>query len=605
MNIADWDWTGHVSEEDDQNDDGNKPFASQQSGIVFVIDCSPSMFVKSEDDEENHFTKCVRCIQQVCQKKVLSNDKDLQAVVMFGVGQMSSGDNKAIHIYQTLGQLNIQRITDLESVKEDTVKFESDYGHSDNFDMSDVLWTCSNVFANCNKTLGEKKVLLFTNNDDPHKGNASLQRKAIAKATDLKAMGIELELLALRSKSEGKIFNMESFYKDVLSVSGQYDARSYAEPSDKFEALLIRVHKKEHKRRALGRIPFKLNNSIEMSVGIYSLCRRTALPPSVKIHSATNSEVRTQTRVFNATSGEDVMPQDILSYQEYAGKRICLEPHEVTTLKSFDMQGLKLIGFKNRSDAKLYQHVKPSHFLYPDETSVKGSTGLFTAMLSRCAARDMVAVCWYVPRSNSTIELVHLLPQLEERDSQNVQITPPGFHVIFCPFKEDVREISTGDDMPSATPDQVEKCAAVIKKLSFPYNPSMFDNPALQKFYSNLEAMALSKDEPDDITDYSTPVVKKMEKKASAEMEDFMSSIFPDGVASTTAPKRSAGGSAGASKRPKVEAADHDVKSLATSGELKRLTVADLKNILKKERIRTSATKKQDLIAAISSHFGV
>ena len=61
----------------------------------------------------------------------------------------------------------------------------------------------------------------------------------------------------------------------------------------------------------------------------------------------------------------------------------------------------------------------------------------------------MVAVCWYTPRSNSTLEMVYLLPQLEQRDSNNAQITPPGFHVIFSPFKEDIRKISTEEDTPT------------------------------------------------------------------------------------------------------------------------------------------------------------
>lgn len=55
----------------------------------------------------------------------------------------------------------------------------------------------------------------------------------------------------------------------------------------------------------------------------------------------------------------------------------------------------------------------------------------------------------------------------------------------------------------TANTDQVEKCKALIEKLSFPYQTSMFENPSLQKFYSNLEAMALSKDEPEEVTDYT------------------------------------------------------------------------------------------------------
>lgn len=80
---------------------------------------------------------------------------------------------------------------------------------------------------------------------------------------------------------------------------------------------------------------------------------------------------------------------------------------------------------------------------------VKGSGRLFSALLSRCHTRKMAPVCWYRPRSNSALELVYLLPQLEQRDERNQQTVPPGFHVIFAPFKEDMRELDVLEGSPS------------------------------------------------------------------------------------------------------------------------------------------------------------
>ena len=73
----------------------------------------------------------------------------------------------------------------------------------------------------------------------------------------------------------------------------------------------------------------------------YCLARKATIPTSVKIHQASNSEIRTQTKVINAATGDDVMHQDIQQYQEYAGRRILLEPDEVNMLKQFDMSGKK------------------------------------------------------------------------------------------------------------------------------------------------------------------------------------------------------------------------------------------------------------------------
>lgn len=48
-----------------------------------------------------------------------------------------------------------------------------------------------------------------------------------------------------------------------------------------------------------------------------------------------------------------------------------------------------------------------------------------------------------------------------------------------------------------------------------------------------------------------------------------------------------------------------DVKKEAEEGRLGKLTVAVLKEIVKKEKITASGTKKADLIDAINDHFGV
>ena len=52
-----------------------------------------------------------------------------------------------------------------------------------------------------------------------------------------------------------------------------------------------------------------------------------------------------------------------------------------------------------------------------------------------------------------------------------------------------------------ANEDQVEKAKQIIKSLKFPFSSDSFENPALQKHYANVEAIALDKDETDDIED--------------------------------------------------------------------------------------------------------
>ena len=59
--------------------------------------------------------------------------------------------------------------------------------------------------------LGYKRVMLFTNNDNPHSDNAALQRQAKTKAGDLHETGIDLELMHMQKP--GEVFDASVFYK--------------------------------------------------------------------------------------------------------------------------------------------------------------------------------------------------------------------------------------------------------------------------------------------------------------------------------------------------------------------------------------------------------
>ena len=49
-------------------------------------------------------------------------------------------------------------------------------------------------------------------------------------------------------------------------------------------------------------------------------------------------------------------------------------------------------------------------------------------------------LCEIVPRVNTPPRLVALCPQFEEADNK-IQTLPPGFHVFYLPFADDIRQI--------------------------------------------------------------------------------------------------------------------------------------------------------------------
>ena len=86
-------------------------------------------------------------------------------------------------------------------------------------------------------------------------------------------------------------------------------------------------------------------------------------------------------------------------------------------------------------------------------------------------------------------------------DDNQVQVSPPGFHVIFLPFAEDVRKLQLPEleeedkgelllcvcvclcvfngvfSLPSANNEQIDKAKEIVKKLMFKFRSESFENP--------------------------------------------------------------------------------------------------------------------------------
>ena len=63
-------------------------------------------------------------------------------------------------------------------------------------------------------------------------------------------------------------------------------------------------------------------------------------------------------------------------------------------------------------------------------------------------------------------------------DEQGNQTVPPGFHIIYLPFTEDIRCIK-GEKKHNPSEALVEKSKEIIKKLQFAYHPELFENPGI------------------------------------------------------------------------------------------------------------------------------
>lgn len=589
-------------EEEKTPDAGGEYKYSGRDSLIFLVDASRAMFESQGEDELTPFDMSIQCIQSVYTSKIISSDRDLLGVVFYGTKKDKNSVNfKNIYVLQELDNPGAKRVLELDRFKgqQGQKYFQDLIGHGSDYSLSEVLWVCANLFSDVQVKMSHKRIMLFTNDDDPHSGDSGKASRARTKASDLRDTGIFLDLMHLKKRGG---FDISLFYRDIISVAEDADLGVHFEESSKLEDLLRKVRAKETRKRVLSRLKFKLDKDTALTVGIYNLVQKANKPPPVRLYRETNEPVKTKTRTFSMNTGSLLLPSDTKRSQIYGNRKIVLEKEETEQLKQFDEPGLVLIGFKPLAMLKKHHYLRPSLFVYPEESLVNGSSTLFSALLIKCLEKDVVAVCRYTPRKNIPPYFVALVPQEEELDDQKIQVTPPGFQLVFLPYADDKRNVPITEKV-MANPEQIDKMKAIVQKLRFKYRSDSFENPMLQQHFRNLEALALDLMEPEQVVDLTLPKVEAMNKRLGSLVDEFKDLVYPPGYSPEgKATKRKQDGEGSGSKKPKVELSEEELKAHAAKGTLGKLTVPMLKEACKACGLK-GGLKKQELLDALTQHF--
>lgn len=597
---------GHEEEEGEEEEEGleaGREYGySGRDSLIFLVDASRAMFESQGADELTPFDMSIQCIQSVYTNKIISSDQDLLAVVFYGTKKDKNSVNfKNIYVLQELDTPGAQRVVALDEFKgqQGQTRFQDQIGYGCDYSLSEVLWVCANLFSDVQVKMSHKRIMLFTNEDDPHGSDSAKASRARTKAGDLRDTGIFLDLMHLR-KPGG--FDISLFYRDVISVVEDEDLGVHFEESSKLEDLLRKVLAKETRKRALCRLKLKFNKDIALTVGIYNTVQKAVKPSPVRLYRETNEPVKTKTRRFNVNTGSLLLPSDTKRSQTFGKRQIVLEKEETEELKRFDEPGLILMGFKPLVMLKKHHYLRPSLFVYPEESLVNGSTTLFNALLTKCLEKDVVAVCRYTPRQNIPPYFVALIPQEEKLDDQKVQVTPPGFQLVFLPYADDKRKVPFTEKV-TANPEQIDKMKAIVQKLRFKYRSDSFENPVLQQHFRNLEALALNKMEPEQAVDLTMPKIEEMDERLGSLVDEFKELVYPpDYDSKGKAPREKQGSEDSGSKRPKVEFSEEELKAHVNKGTLGKLTVPMLKEACRVLGLK-GGMKKQELLDMLTKHF--
>ncbi|XDC50654.1 hypothetical protein R6Z07M_001836 [Ovis aries] len=568
-------YQGDEEEEQEEGlEAGGDDSYSGRDSLIFLVDASRALFESQDEDELTPFDMSIQCIRSVYTNKIISSNRDLLAVVFYGTKKDKNSVNfKNIYILQELDNPGAKRVQELDKFKGQEGKkyFQDQIGHSSDYSLSEVLWVCANLFSDVQFKMSHKRIMLFTNEDDPHGDDSAKASRARTKAGDLRDTGIFLDLMHLKKRGG---FDISLFYRDII-VAEDEDIGIHFEESSKLEDLLRKVRAKETRKRVFYWLKLKLNKDVALTVGIYNMVQKAYRPSPVRLYCETNEPVKTKTRTFNVNTGSLLLPSDTKRSQIYGHRQIVLEKEETEELKWFDEPGLILIGFKLLMMLKKHHYLRPSLFVYPEESLINGSSTLFSALLTKCLEKEVLAVCRYAPRQNTPPCFVALVPQEEELDDQKIQLAPPGFQLIFLPYADDKRKV--------------------------PFTEKVMANS--EQHFRNMEALELDLMEPEQTVDLTLPKTEVMDKRLGSLVDEFKELVYPpDYNPEGKVTKRKQNDESSGSKRPKVELSEEELKAHVSKGTLGKLTVPTLKEACRMYGLK-GGLKKQELLDVLTEHF--
>lgn len=519
------------------NNDKQDEYFTMRDSVVFLVD------VLSEN-----FEKVLGITERFLKSKVISNENDLFTLVFYnsiktnneygfeGVDVAISKDNPSADLIKKNKSLMLYYENQIKEDKHyDCVSLREN-------SLNEALWISQNELnkdlksslAN-SKTI--KRIFLFTSRDNPMTNTSYAEAiekivkdkntiklsstnikdmsqekiKTIQKVKDLMESNIIIEIFPI-----SQFFDIEKFYYEIISFNSEEDRQtikelfSPANIKDKLKEISRRITKRDVKKRTLGKIPFNITKNVSIEVNLYCLIGKARKSKSDLVDMISNKQLSKLSRILDTDTGDIVNSRQIETFHEFGKTKITFSYNDVKKIKTIEPPSLSIIGFKSNNFLKTYYNVKNSYFIYPNEYYSVGSSRVLDAMINQLISKNKIGIAKLVAREGGVIRLCALIPQKENYDENYFQ-TPPGFHIIFLPFAEDIRKNETiiskipglnininnyNKNKNKPNSKEIELMKSLIKKMSINFDPKdiPFDNFYLQKFYAVLEAKALEEE---------------------------------------------------------------------------------------------------------------
>ncbi|KAK6503124.1 ATP-dependent DNA helicase II subunit 1 [Arthrobotrys musiformis] len=638
---ADKKWNSGADAADDDDDDGRDEteFQAMKDATLFAIEISNSMIAPPTDDDDDteagskkkknkkpkysSAEAALRCAEAVLKNRIISTPNDMMGILLFGTEQTKYGDSGSNISYPNCYLLMDLDIPDAPSIKELKYLLDNPDELSEILkpskkpaSMANVLFAANHLFTTKAANFNSRRLFIITDNDNPETDKAS-RSSAQTRARDLYDLNVRIEPFFISTPTHQ--FDKSLFYTDILYDTGEDTTENLPteEPTtdaeSRYEQMLSAITAKQAPRRALFTLKMELGKGLTIGIKGYLLHKRLDPSRSHYIHEQGEKlqiVKGTTTRMAEETATE-VSPDQIRKAYKFGGETVTFSDEDFKQMRNFGEPVLRILGFKPQSELQLWHNTRSSTFIYPSEEDYTGSTRTFAALRNKLLESKLMGISWFIPRRSAAPVMAAIIPSVE----------PQGMFTIPLPYVDDIRQ---NPEIPHiVSPNHlIDRMQDVIRQLHMPkgYIPSKYPNPALQKHYKVLEAIALEEELPEEFEDKTEPKYKSIEKYAGQQIQEWgealsqamtefrLSKPAQVEVHGTKRGREPAGGAAAAKKVKKdVEGggggdADKEIRAAYDKNTLNKLTVAVLKDWLNSKGMSV-AGKKADLVERIEDHF--
>ena len=251
-------------------DDENPRVVEERNAKVanaMIIDARPNMF------EVNHngdipFANCLQACAHTLKNQVICEDTDF--VGIYFAGTLNKSDDSTfdhIYVFQELSAPTAALIRQIDQVLADLDGLKARLG----VQPGDAVMPLAHAIWSVNLDLAKKKlkdsdskiIWIFTNDDDPFRGDAAGERQCIQRARDGAEQGHEYVLWCM-NRTRGVDFDPSRFFGQMIPIDEDEDENVFSAGDGDFSRLLEQVRRKTFKKRVLGSFPFTLGPGCEL-----------------------------------------------------------------------------------------------------------------------------------------------------------------------------------------------------------------------------------------------------------------------------------------------------------------------------------------------------